>query len=224
MSSMDESGPLLRRDRSGGQQGAAIKQMPADHRLAVAIVGTLLLLAVLVSPPTASFTARRAASADVLHASLGHAASVARMRMAPAPEATLALASSKTEPGDGVAAENPSQPRMLVKEGHLTLETWDAAGLSDNATGQCLLRSGWIHSKSVYDRSIDLVLKVPASQFDALIVALKALLQHGRGALKEERVSTQDVTNECVDLQGRACPRARARVRPSSCGCTCACA
>ena len=101
-----------------------------------------------------------------------------------------------------MAAE--SQQLMLVKEGHLQLQTTDAAGLSNNATRECLLRSGWIHSKSVFDKDIDLVLKVPSEHFEALLIAVKALLeQDDRGALKEERVSTQDVTADYVDLKGR---------------------
>ena len=101
-----------------------------------------------------------------------------------------------------MAAE--SQQLMLVKEGHLQLETTDAARLSNNATHECLLRSGWTHSKSVFDNHIDLVLKVPSEHFEALLIAVKALLeQDDRGALKDERVSTQDVTADYVDLKGR---------------------
>ena len=101
-----------------------------------------------------------------------------------------------------MAAEN--QQLMLIKEGHLQLETTDAAGLSNNATRECLLRSGWIHSKSVLDSHIDLVLKVPSEHFEALLIAVKALLeQDDRGALKDEAIRTQDVTADYVDLKGR---------------------
>jgi uncharacterized protein DUF4349 len=88
----------------------------------------------------------------------------------------------------------------IIRKGELTVTVpRDGIGKAvDDVTSVADDQGGFVFSSSVGEHAGNLVLRVPASRFDATVTALRQL-----GTVKEVTVSAQDVTADFVDLTAR---------------------
>jgi predicted small secreted protein len=105
---------------------------------------------------------------------------------------------------DGVAATATS--RSIIRTGTVELRVDDYDTARSNLTALVESRGGYVSdsAKQVHDRDDGawttgrVVLRVPAENFSATMTAVEA-----EGRVLESRTSTQDVTDQVVDLQAR---------------------
>ncbi|HEV8563967.1 MAG TPA: DUF4349 domain-containing protein [Actinomycetota bacterium] len=88
----------------------------------------------------------------------------------------------------------------IIRKGDLAI-TLPRDGLGnavDEVTAIANEKEGFVFSSSVGERAGSLVLRVPASRFDATVTALR-----GIGTVKDVTIASQDVTAEFIDLNAR---------------------
>ncbi len=128
--------------------------------------------------------------------------------MAPGPGMMMDAAAPPAEPEDGLARQE-AQPqfdieRMIVYTGQLDLVVKDSQVAQDAVGALADRLEGYIVSSNSYRYSegllrIELVLRVPADQFNAAMAQLRGLATE----VTRDSVSSQDVTQEYVDLSAR---------------------
>jgi len=93
--------------------------------------------------------------------------------------------------------------RQIIYTATMTVEAKDVESAMEAAEGLIDEYGGWLSSKDSHadaDGNItgSITLRVPAARFEAAMAALRAL-----GDVRSERVDSQDVTSQFVDLQAR---------------------
>jgi hypothetical protein len=128
----------------------------------------------------------------VLAASLAPGCAAAKeVRAAPVAAADVEAASR--------AITSAVSERLLVKRASLRLEVDDPAEVAPAATRIAKEAGGWVESSSATsDRSAYLTLRVPARSLDAVLESLEKL-----GDVEERSVTTEDVTEQTIDLDAR---------------------
>ena len=120
--------------------------------------------------------------------------------------AKTAPAAVKADQGMAEAAVAPAQ-RKLIRRGELELEVSSPASLDARARSVAKDLGGYVEASSAQPASdsregdVSLTLRVPAARFDEALAKLKALA--GSDGTVRERVSTEDVTDNHVDLTAR---------------------
>lgn len=126
----------------------------------------------------------------------------------PEGEATGAGPGPETHPGVGnqTGEDEQATPGVgddltkIIRKGDLSI-TLPRDGLGravDSVTSIAGEKGGFVFSSSVGESAGNLVLRVPASRFDATVTALR-----GIGTVKNVTISSQDVTAEFIDLNAR---------------------
>lgn len=126
----------------------------------------------------------------------------------PAGAAPPPVAPASPSPADGKAADGVPAARKIVKKATLGLEVASMSDAQSKATRIVEQHGGYVASSE--DRTIEaggrraagsatLVLRVPAATFSAVLTELRRL---GQGAATEQ-VSSEDVTEEFIDLEAR---------------------
>jgi predicted small secreted protein len=137
----------------------------------------------------------------------GDSASLAESEAA---DAQTRAADSGGEGGDGGdgggAAATAATSRSIIRTGTVELRVDDFESSRSNLTALVESRGGYVSksAQQVHDRGDGswttgrVVLRVPAENFSATMAAVEA-----EGRVLESRTSTQDVTDQVVDLQAR---------------------
>jgi len=99
--------------------------------------------------------------------------------------------------GAGAIRMEPAQ-RMLVRRGDLAAEVEDLTPPLVRSHSLTESLGGYIAAESRDDRTLNVSMRVPEPKLD---VALDSLAQ--LGTVKSRRVSSQDVTEESIDVQAR---------------------
>jgi hypothetical protein len=104
---------------------------------------------------------------------------------------------------DGAALDLPALSPTVIRTANLELEVprGEFADALDRATAVAAAYQGFVVSSSVVGeeaRSGSLVLRIPAERFDAALTDLRGL-----GEIREQRISTDDVGEEFIDLEAR---------------------
>lgn len=96
----------------------------------------------------------------------------------------------------------PEVTRQVISTATLRIELRDVGGATARAAQLAVESGGFVaesqESGSPDDRRAQLTLKVPGDRFDGLVTAIAAL-----GAVRSKQVSTDDVTEQVVDLDAR---------------------
>jgi uncharacterized protein DUF4349 len=91
----------------------------------------------------------------------------------------------------------PAQ-RMLVRRGDLSAEVEDLTPPLVRTHDLTASLGGYIASESRNDRSVNVSMRVPEPKLDVALDSLSQL-----GTVKSRRVSSQDVTEESIDVEAR---------------------
>jgi len=106
------------------------------------------------------------------------------------PQAALAAASDNTE---------VRSDRMLIWRGWLSLEVWNVSNAVAQAAAIIQQQGGFVEQKSGNEEdSANLWLRVPVTHFKAAIGALEEI-----GTVKHRNLSSEDVTEQYVDVEAR---------------------
>ncbi len=93
--------------------------------------------------------------------------------------------------------------QRIIKEGYLSLETDDVGATTGYVRQQVQAYGGTIASEGAYDESPrttrNMVIRVPAESFDALVAAL----EHHAQKVVNKNISHRDVGEEFVDVEAR---------------------
>ncbi|AZH25604.1 DUF4349 domain-containing protein [Haloplanus aerogenes] len=108
--------------------------------------------------------------------------------------------------GDGSAAQTVATGRSIIRTGEVRLRVDDYEAARRNLTAAVEARGGYVSdsSQQVHDRGEEswtsgrVVLRVPAEDFSGMMADVE-----GEGRVLESSTSTQDVTDQVVDLQAR---------------------
>ncbi len=123
-------------------------------------------------------------------------AEVDLMQVPPPPEAKMASMPPQKVP-------EPSTERKIIREGTISLETKDAKAMTQQIAQAVTRYKGYITEDVItdYETRVEhrVTIRVPASQFDALLEAIA----QGAGELKSKNISARDVTEEYVDVASR---------------------
>jgi hypothetical protein len=88
--------------------------------------------------------------------------------------------------------------RMIESEAYMTIEVSDVQGASDQATQLVSSLNGYVASSSFDGSSVSLVLRIPESNFSSAMRRISGL-----GVVKAESISSNDVTDQYVNLQAQ---------------------
>ncbi len=122
-----------------------------------------------------------------------------------APEAIARLATDEAVVTEITANGEPAMPeRMIIYNGTLSLVVDDTLATERMITGQVEQWEGYIASSDSYAvgnglMRVELSLRVPAEQFNEAMNWLRSLSKD----IRQDSVSSSDVTEEYVDLQSR---------------------
>jgi hypothetical protein len=97
----------------------------------------------------------------------------------------------------GAIRMEPAQ-RMLVRRGDLSEEVEDLTPTLVRTHSLTTSLGGYIASESRSDRSVNVSMRVPEPKLDVALDSLSQL-----GTVKSRRVSSQDVTEESIDVEAR---------------------
>ena len=105
--------------------------------------------------------------------------------------------------GSGSAAPGTAIETKIIKTGFVTIEVRDVTGSVEALKSLVVTKNGYVSSSSIsegYNKRLSgsVVLRVPASEFDATLAGVKAI-----GTVKSVSTQGQDVTEEYVDLQAQ---------------------
>jgi hypothetical protein len=90
------------------------------------------------------------------------------------------------------------QDRLLVKRAELSIEVERPADVTPRATALAASTGGYVQSTTSAERSVYMVLRVPAPSLEAVLDSLGRL-----GHVESRTVSADDVTEQAVDLEAR---------------------
>jgi hypothetical protein len=96
-------------------------------------------------------------------------------------------------PGQGANAE-----RLLRREAFLVVEVTDLEEAVTTASGETTVSGGYLSSERSSPETASLVLRVPSEEFDRVLATIGDL-----GELRQQEITTDDRTEEIVDLQAR---------------------
>ena len=100
------------------------------------------------------------------------------------------------------------QDRMLVRRAQLRVEVERSGDVPPRATAVTTSLGGYVQSTTAAEKSVDMVLRVPAASLDAALDSLARL-----GKVESRTVSADDVTEQAVDLDARVASLRAARDR-----------
>jgi len=108
-------------------------------------------------------------------------------------------AGTPSQSGSGTAAIDTK----IIKTAYLTIEVTDVTGSVDTLKNLVSLKGGYISSTNLqknYNNRLSgsVILRVPATEFDATLTGVKAI-----GTVKSVSTQGEDVTEEYVDLQAQ---------------------
>jgi hypothetical protein len=95
----------------------------------------------------------------------------------------------------------PGVDRKLIRTATLELAAQDVVGVSDRARGIAVALGGFSGQEDVKADSASITLRVPGDQFDKAIGQLSGLVRPED--VKSRSTSTEDVTEQLVDVQSR---------------------
>ncbi|MBE9477725.1 MAG: DUF4349 domain-containing protein [Chloroflexi bacterium] len=120
----------------------------------------------------------------------------------PMPESTKPAAPGMEEPSWGGDAAIPAE-RMIVRNGDISLVVEDVANARDEIEQLAAGFGGWVVNSNIYGEEEEMrgwiSIRIPSDKFDQALVELRALAVR----VTSESTSTQDITEEYVDLQSR---------------------
>lgn len=120
----------------------------------------------------------------------------------PMPEETKPMAPGMEEPSWGGDAAIPAE-RMIVRNGDISLVVEDVANARDEIEQLAAGLGGWVVNSNIYGEEEEMrgwiSIRIPSDKFDQALVELRALAVR----VTSESTSTQDITEEYVDLQSR---------------------
>jgi len=101
-------------------------------------------------------------------------------------------------------SESPSVPeeRMIVRNGDISLVVEDVAETQDEIAGLATRLGGWVVNSNIYgDEEMRgwISIRIPSDKFDQALDELRAMAVR----VTSESTSTQDITEEYVDLESR---------------------
>ena len=123
---------------------------------------------------------------------------------APAPvrEGTKPAAPGMEEPSSGGDVAIPTE-RMIVRNGDISLMVEDVVNARDDIEKLAAGVGGWVVNSNIYGEEEEMrgwiSIRIPSDKFDQALVELRALAVR----VTSESTSTQDITEEYVDLQSR---------------------
>ena len=123
---------------------------------------------------------------------------------APAPvrEGTKPAAPGMEEPSSGGDVAIPTE-RMIVRNGDISLMVEDVVNARDDIEQLAAGVGGWVVNSNIYGEEEEMrgwiSIRVPSDKFDQALAGLRALAVR----VTSESTSTQDITEEYVDLQSR---------------------
>ncbi len=126
----------------------------------------------------------------------------------PAPAPTPARPPEKgIAPGleDYAGAELPPIPeeRMIVRNGEMSLVVEDVPEAQDEIAGLAVRLGGWVVNSNIYGEEAEMrgyiTIRIPSEKFDQTLAELRALAVR----VTSESTSTEDITEEYVDLESR---------------------
>jgi hypothetical protein len=121
---------------------------------------------------------------------------------APVPERTKPAAPGMEEPSWGGDAAIPTE-RMIVRNGDISLMVEDVVNARDEIEQLAAGVGGWVVNSNIYGEEEEMrgwiSIRVPSDKFDQALAELRALAVR----VTSESTSTQDITEEYVDLQSR---------------------
>jgi len=120
---------------------------------------------------------------------------------------TAPMEPGKWEGGDmelPPVSESPSVPeeRMIVRNGDISLVVEDVAEAQDEVAGLATRLGGWVVNSNIYgDEEMRgwISIRIPSDKFDQALDELRAMAVR----VTSESTSTQDITEEYVDLESR---------------------
>ncbi len=93
--------------------------------------------------------------------------------------------------------------RLIIRTGNVSIVVEDSEASAQAIAQLAGDRSGWVVASDLYEsggaRRGTVTIKIPAEQFDAVLVDIKDLAKE----VRSESTSSQDVTEEFVDLEAR---------------------
>jgi len=107
--------------------------------------------------------------------------------------------------GDYSDAELPpvSEERMIVRNGDISLVVKDVPEAQDEISGLAVRLGGWVVNSNIYGEEAEMrgwiSIRIPSEQFDQTLAELRAMAVR----VTSESTSTQDITEEYVDLESR---------------------
>jgi hypothetical protein len=111
----------------------------------------------------------------------------------------------KSEMGDG-GMELPSslpEERMIVRNGDISLVVEDVAQSQDEIAALAVRLGGWVVNSNIYGEEEEMrgwvSIRIPSDKFDQALSELRAMAVR----VTSESTSTQDITEEYVDLESR---------------------
>jgi hypothetical protein len=121
----------------------------------------------------------------------------------PAPMPPSALAPEDYYKGDEGGALPSTQERMIVRNGYIELVVADVLAARDDITRLATGYGGYVVASSIRGEEEDLIgnitIRVPDEVFEQALAELRGMAVR----VTEENTSSQDVTEEYVDLQSR---------------------
>ena len=121
---------------------------------------------------------------------------------APMPGETKPAAPGMEEPSWGGDVAIPTE-RMIVRNGDISLVVEDVANARDEIEQLAAGLGGWVVNSNIYGEEEEMrgwiSIRVPSDKFDQALGELRALAVR----VTSESTSTQDITEEYVDLQSR---------------------
>ena len=121
---------------------------------------------------------------------------------APVREGTKPTAPGMEEPSSGGDVAIPTE-RMIVRNGDISLVVEDVANARDDIEQLAAGFGGWVVNSNIYGEEEEMrgwiSIRIPSDKFDQALVELRALAVR----VTSESTSTQDITEEYVDLQSR---------------------
>jgi len=124
---------------------------------------------------------------------------------APMPEPAMPPAEGKPDMGRPPEVEPPSVPaeRMIVRNGDISLVVEGVLEARDEIEQLAAGLGGWVVNSNIYGEEEEMrgwiSIRVPSEKFDQALAQLRALAVR----VTSESTSTQDITEEYVDLQSR---------------------
>ncbi len=120
----------------------------------------------------------------------------------PVREGIKPAAPGMEEPSSGGDVVIPTE-RMIVRNGDISLVVEDVANARDDIEQLAAGFGGWVVNSNIYGEEEEMrgwiSIRIPSDKFDQALVELRALAVR----VTSESTSTQDITEEYVDLQSR---------------------